>query len=73
MRRSYKNEEFDWLFDFVTVTGKNNRNFNRRKITSGYHLVAKTIWSCIAKWVDEAGLSQFWGISKRWAESLLWW
>ena len=22
--RSYKNEEFDWLFDFVTVTWKNN-------------------------------------------------
>ena len=20
IRRSYKNEEFDWLFDFVTVT-----------------------------------------------------
>ena len=26
MRRSYKNEEFDWLFDFVTVTWKNNRH-----------------------------------------------
>ena len=24
IRRSYKNEEFDWLFDFVTVTWKNN-------------------------------------------------
>ena len=27
IRRSYKNEEFDWLFDFVTVTRKNNQKF----------------------------------------------
>ena len=26
IHRSYKNEEFDWLFDFVTVTWKNNPN-----------------------------------------------
>ena len=25
-RRFFKNEEFDWLFDFVTVTWKNNLN-----------------------------------------------
>ena len=40
IRRSYKNEEFDWLFDFVTVTLKNNRilerNLRNCKISSNF-------------------------------------
>ena len=36
IRRSYKNDEFDWPFDFVTVTWKNNQQFDTAKFPASF-------------------------------------